>query len=1116
MQPLTLEFERDNHRAGYRLHRLEVFNWGTFGRRVWTIEPAGHTALLTGANGSGKSTLVDALLTLLVPTVKRNYNLASGSESKRERTERTYMLGAYGNVKQEDAHAARTRYLRTAADYSVLLAHFHNAGYRQDVSLAQFFWVQNDTLRKFFVVAPRPLTIGGDFGAFQSPAALKARLKGSGAEVYDQFNEYSGRFRRAFGLRSEKALDLFNQTVTIKAIGDLNDFIRTHMLERGDVDERIDLLRHNYENLTRSHEAIRRARLQLEQLGPLCDEARERGKRVAEIDRLETLRRTVPAWFASRKRGLLQTRRIERGEALAGARGEKAEHERRLGELRGRATSLEIAISQDRAGQRIREIENEIRALEPQVAARGREAERVKAAVDALGLGMPVDAVRFEEMRGTARERLAELAAEREGLDREHDDARLEERRLEETLDGLTAELDSLRGRRSQIPERNLRLRGRILADLDLPEGDIPIVGELLTVRDGERRWEGAIERLLHGFALCLLVPEEHYERVSRYIHRTDLKGRVVYHRVQAEAAYRPPVEVDPDSVVRKLEVKPDSPLKPWIEQELARHYNLVCCDDLDRFRREFFAITESGLIRTGRTRHEKDDRHPLHDRTRYVLGWTNREKIAALAAERDRLRRELDEIGRRVAAVRARREKLGADVDRLNDLLRVEHFSAIDWQSLTLAIQALSTERTELEQSSDRLHQLNQQLEAVKTGIAAAEGERETAVHRVSNLERDLQEIDRDLLACTAILDAFPPEEIAAGTEGIERQLGGRAVTLESVDALLNTVAARIQASLEREREQRARLDRGIERQMQQYLSEYPESGGDTDASVDAIPEFERMHARIAEEDLPKHEQRFKALLDEKVVSNMAIFNARLAEQEKEIRRSIADLNASLHAIDYTPSTFIRLNAEAVKDAEIRDFKAMLRNCTSQVIGTDQASNETRFQRIKELIDRFDAEPRWKAKVTDVRNWLDFSASERYRADDSEKSYYSDSSGRSGGQKAKLAYTILASAIAFQFGLDFGEARSQSFRFVVIDEAFSRSDEANARYAMELFAKLHLQLLVVSPLDKTHVVEPFIRACHFVTNTPEEDDSRVYTLSIEEYQEEKRRYRHPPLAALS
>ncbi len=150
---------------------------------------------------------------------------------------------------------------------------------------------------------------------------------------------------------------------------------------------------------------------------------------------------------------------------------------------------------------------------------------------------------------------------------------------------------------------------------------------------------------------------------------------------------------------------------------------------------------------------------------------------------------------------------------------------------------------------------------------------------------------------------------------------------------------------------------------------------------------------------------------------------------------------------------------------------------------------------------------------MTDVRNWLEFSAEERYREDDTIKNYYSDSAGKSGGQKAKLAYTILASAIAYQYGLGQENSALRTFRFVVVDEAFSKSDETNARFAMELFKRFDLQLLVVTPLDKTHVVEPYIAACHFVTNNEEENDSRVYNLTIQQYFEQKELVRAGALA---
>lgn len=170
---------------------------------------------------------------------------------------------------------------------------------------------------------------------------------------------------------------------------------------------------------------------------------------------------------------------------------------------------------------------------------------------------------------------------------------------------------------------------------------------------------------------------------------------------------------------------------------------------------------------------------------------------------------------------------------------------------------------------------------------------------------------------------------------------------------------------------------------------------------------------------------------------------------------------------------------------------------------------NEQRFHNIQTcLIERFQSqEQRWTNLVTDVRNWLDFSVIERYRSDNIEKEHHTDSSGKSGGQKIKLAYTILASAIAYQFGLNQDIAKNKSFRFVVIDEAFSKSDDKNARYAMELFKNLNLQLLVVTPLDKIHVVERYISSFHFIYNNSESSYSSIVSgTNIQEVREKVKR----------
>ena len=140
-QSSDLDFCADDTLSGFRLTRLEVFNWGTFDNRVWTLQLDGKNGLLTGDIGSGKSTLVDAITTLLVSANRIAYNKAAGADSK-ERTLRSYVLGHYKSERNEVTGAAKPVSLRDQNCYSVILGVFHNAGYDQTVTLAQVFWLK--------------------------------------------------------------------------------------------------------------------------------------------------------------------------------------------------------------------------------------------------------------------------------------------------------------------------------------------------------------------------------------------------------------------------------------------------------------------------------------------------------------------------------------------------------------------------------------------------------------------------------------------------------------------------------------------------------------------------------------------------------------------------------------------------------------------------------------------------------------------------------------------------------------------------------------------------------------------------------------------------------------
>jgi uncharacterized protein YPO0396 len=298
----------------------------------------------------------------------------------------------------------------------------------------------------------------------------------------------------------------------------------------------------------------------------------------------------------------------------------------------------------------------------------------------------------------------------------------------------------------------------------------------------------------------------------------------------------------------------------------------------------------------------------------------------------------------------------------------------------------------------------------------------------------------------------------------------------------------------------------------MAAFKDTYKLETADFDASLEAASEYREILARLQADDLPRFEARFKELLNVNTINEIANFHAQLARERETIKERIARINESLRQIDYNAGRYIVLETQPSLDAEIRDFQGDLRACTEgELTGSDDSQySEAKFLQVKRIIDRFrgregltEQDRRWSAKVTDVRNWFLFAASEHWREDHSEFEHYSDSGGKSGGQKEKLAYTILAASLAYQFGLEWGAVRSRSFRFVVIDEAFGRGSDESAQYGLRLFQKLNLQLLIVTPLQKIHIIEPFVSNVGFVHNEGGRA-SKLRNLSIEEYRAHK------------
>lgn len=291
--------------TGYRLHRLEVLNWGTFDGQIHTMALDGQTALLVGQNGAGKLTLVDALLTLLVkPGKSRNYNLAAGAKQT-ERSEKSYILGAYDRRSQEETNRGEVQYLRGHATYSILLACFRNRATNQAFTLAMILYLKDGTADRLYCFANDERSIARDISGLKGIDKLTQEMKRRGFKATTSYTDYYESFRKVTGLK-DQAMDMFNQTVAVKDIQRLNDFIRKHMLEAKPWSEKVDELFKHFKDLSDAHRELERVRKQRDLLQPIEKHGNEYNLHAQQLQQEERLLAATESYFPKRIIDLLE------------------------------------------------------------------------------------------------------------------------------------------------------------------------------------------------------------------------------------------------------------------------------------------------------------------------------------------------------------------------------------------------------------------------------------------------------------------------------------------------------------------------------------------------------------------------------------------------------------------------------------------------------------------------------------------------------------------------------------------------------------------------------------------------------------------------------------------
>ncbi|WP_417848841.1 ATP-binding protein [Thalassoglobus sp.] len=977
----------DSHAKGYRLHKVELLNWGTFDGQIYSARPAGMSALLIGQNGSGKSTLVDALLTLLVRPGVRNFNVAAGAK-KRERDERSYLLGAYDRGSDEEGQGIRVKYLRQKGDrYSVILATFRNEDVEKSFTVAQVLYLTSDqSVDKVYCFSEDERSIQDDFSQLESSEAILKTLKQRGLRATKTFQEYEGWFQRTTRVKS-KAMEVFNQTVAVKDIQKLNDFIRDHMLEAHDWSEKVDCLLGHFTQLSEAHDSLVKARQQRDLLEPVARIGSEYREQAETLERAERLQSASAAYFSQRTIDLFVPLIADKVDECDRVRKHRETLTTDIKSLQVNCRSLQNQIDQV-GGDRLKEIPRLI-DIEQERGERKRQASQFfHDALRRLGIEAEIcDQSDLTKVQSRLPSLRSQFEAEARQNRERYQDLVLERGQLRKQLTEMREELTGLERRRENIPEWSVQLRGALCDELGLAIRDLPFAAELMQVRPEETDWEASIEKVLHGLALSLLVPDRFYSLVATHIERTRLTAhgrgqRLVYLRVAEQEASRSTGAAGRHSMIHKLVFREGQSLLPWLKAELIERFDYACCDSIEELQStRGLAMTRNRHVKSGRQRHEKDDRDHVVDPRNFVLGWDNREKKLRLAQEIERLSQSDHSLTSQLERLERLASDLQSKLTAVESAQKITSFSEIDFQTHDLEIRQLEEERRAIESQSDALRVLKQRLTDAEARCELLQ----QSERRLIGDERLLQD---DITKAKQLVKNAENDLRRRQAEG---SLEAHRASFADLDAVFVDPPLTAETLFEMQRQWRERQDRQIARireliepirnkltdAMARFLRFCPEESAELRGAIDYLDGFLELRQRILEDDLPRHEQRFKERLNKKVIEEIAVFRNGLEQERRVIEDKIELLNLSLKKLEYRPDTHIQLQPRPVRDAEIIDFQTRLRDCVEESFDDSAEANEARFLRIRELIVRLqdDDTRRWRDKVTDVRRWFDFVA---------------------------------------------------------------------------------------------------------------------------------------------
>lgn len=1091
------------------LTRLLLINWHFYSKEIISFDKINF---LTGRTGAGKSTIIDALQIVLLGDKdgSRFFNKAANDRSRRSL--KGYLRGEYG-----DNGDTGFLFLRNGPFSSYIVCEIYDTVTKKSVSLgvvfdcnytaadeSAFFILKDKIPEDTFIKDELPMEIR-DLKLF-----LKKNYERSQWDVLSTAHEYQEKLRGHLGGLNKRYFRLLKQAVSFTPITDIEKFITENIC---DGPSKIDIssIRENlrqYKRLETEAEVMRERIDKLEKIREVFLEMKDEESKYTLYDFLITRSEKENAVLAFQKaqKDLLDTeaalesrkaeiRRLDEEKdsldiSLERLRNERAANDmyQRKEKLLHEKTSLEaeiVRLSQtlkkqierlteygiawrDRASH-AEALTNILReAAEPEVA--GPDPSDFAASAKAL-LNTAGDLLKIREdtIGAVTQDTVMSLQAEGEAFNTARaalfENIRTAARKAGEDLEDCRARIDDLKKDIKPFDRTLLRFRDELAERLTERHGrpvSVDILADLLEIRSP--RWVDVVEGYLRKQKQYILVAPEYYTEAI-----------TIYDEQRRERNLYDISLIDGQKVLAKACSSRSGSLAEEIETEnpYARAYvnfligDLMKCDRISDLRKNEKSVTDRGLLYQS-----------------YVTGSIHPKSWETHLIGKKSIRQQLEKMLEREPKLAGRAAHMEDLVQKTKTISSVETMNrneAQDFFDLMEETRNIPSLKDQADRVTKDLNSLDLSwVLALDQQIRDLEERRKKGEAAVSMLTQDIgalrqkqqdlteskipeaaESVDKRTAQCMKFTERLRNGE---GETRFQSELSAKKDPMKIISAYSS------QLSLKRNVIDAARGN------LHNLRSDYNKNFNYSfNVADEQNARYDHHLTLLKEQELPGYADRITRAKDLAYAQFGEQFLAQMKQNIEEVKNRISELNAALRNFSWGNERFsfqVRENPDYKRFYDMITDPMLLEGYTLAT----QIFQDKHKEAIAELFSKIadngtdtDAASRENlerniALYTDYKTYLRFdmiSTDENNRQQRLSRTLEK----KSGGETQTPFYIAILASFAQLYHIQ--DKKSNTFRLILFDEAFSKMDGERIRESIQLLKKIGFQCIISAPPDK-------------------------------------------------